>query len=204
MSEHVCKRLEAYLDGQLSGQQCRTVEAHLSSCETCRQGLEVLRSLSTLLSDTKPEAENVSADRFTAQVMLQLPRREPIGSQDSASNGMTWWLVPVILLFIWLFTQTVMLITGLVSSADQFGFLGELSRYLVNGLHHGSWVVFVFGVVNQNINAPGAAVLDVFSEAERIIRMLGLQMLWQSILLLLFWSWMVVWHVHRQRKSLEC
>ena len=203
MSEHVCKRLEAYLDGQLSGQHCRTVEAHLSSCESCREELEELRSLSALLSDTKPEAENVSADRFTAQVMLQLPRREPASPQGTSSNGMIWWLVPVVLLFIWLFTQTVMLITGLVSSADQFGLLGELSGHLVSGLPRGSWIIFIFGVVNQNFGTSSIAVLDIYSDADRIARTLGFQVLWQSIILLLFWSWMVIWYVHRQRKSLE-
>jgi anti-sigma factor RsiW len=43
--DHVTELLSPYLDGQVTLLQRHAVEAHLSSCETCRAELEALRSL---------------------------------------------------------------------------------------------------------------------------------------------------------------
>ncbi len=83
MSAHVGERLSEYLDGVLSDAQRRPVEEHLAACPGCRERLDELKSLSTLLSGL-PRAQVPSsligrvrlAGRETpAAVSPALPRR---------------------------------------------------------------------------------------------------------------------------------
>ena len=43
--------ISAALDGELSGEEQRTMEEHLAGCEECRAYREALRELSGLLED---------------------------------------------------------------------------------------------------------------------------------------------------------
>ncbi|MBI5882396.1 MAG: zf-HC2 domain-containing protein [Elusimicrobia bacterium] len=47
---HVHELLSAFADGELPGQQAKTVDEHLSGCSECREHLADLRSLSKMLS----------------------------------------------------------------------------------------------------------------------------------------------------------
>ena len=51
--EYVKERLSAYLDGQLLGQELRTVEEHLAACSSCRWDLDTLRQ-TVLLTRNMP------------------------------------------------------------------------------------------------------------------------------------------------------
>lgn len=51
--EYVKERLSAYLDGQLLGQELRTVEEHLAACPSCRWDLDTLRQ-TVLLTRNMP------------------------------------------------------------------------------------------------------------------------------------------------------
>ncbi len=44
------RKISAYHDGELPGEECRDLEEHIRECSTCAQELEQLRSLSRLLA----------------------------------------------------------------------------------------------------------------------------------------------------------
>lgn len=127
MSEHINGWLTAYFDGQLGEHRTRKVEAHLSECEECRQELERLASLRNILQKL-PEASDLTApERFVAQVGLRLqprPTRPPLQRALSA----LWVSVPVIMLGIWAFSQTLFTLTGLTEWAFEAGLWGDIAR----------------------------------------------------------------------------
>jgi len=202
MPEHVNQWLPAYVDGELSPQRTRIVEAHLEGCEVCRHELAALRSLSGALQAAKPEVGDLSAEQFTSQVILQLPRQSP-AQENRTLSGLIWWLVPGVLLFAWLFIQTLIVTTGMVRSADQLGMLGELSRFLASGNNSSMWIPRIVDLFNHGQGQTGITFFEVISGIEWLTRILASQIIWQSILLLLYWSWMAIWFVRRQREPLK-
>ena len=202
MPEHVNNLLEGYLDAELSNQRQRLVEAHLAECESCQQELETLRTLSGMLQEAKPETETINAERFPAQVMLQLPRRKP-KMQNNSLNNLLWWIVPGVLLFAWLFVQALSLTTSLVNSAEQFGLLGALSKYLVAGPQQALWTATLIDLINDELGVTGRTFMEFLAGAEWFTRTVSAQFIWQGVLLLLYWSWMVAWFIRRQRQTLK-
>ncbi len=60
MNEHLDIELSAVLDGELTGDEQRRVEAHLAACETCRAALDDLKRLvrrAGSLDDREPERD---------------------------------------------------------------------------------------------------------------------------------------------------
>lgn len=92
---HVTDLLTSYHDGELAPGARRRVEAHLASCQECREELAQLEQLSDLLGAyTLPDTLS-SAEAFRAQVGLRVARRaRPRRNYLSWS----WHIVPVALL----------------------------------------------------------------------------------------------------------
>jgi predicted anti-sigma-YlaC factor YlaD len=134
MSEHINGWLTAYFDGQLGERRIQKVEAHLRECEECRQELERLTSLRNLLQEN-PEASDLTApERFAAQVGLRLqprPTRPPLQRALSAA----WISVPVLMLLIWAFTQTLFTLTGLTELALDIGLLNNVAKFFPPTTH---------------------------------------------------------------------
>jgi predicted anti-sigma-YlaC factor YlaD len=127
MNEHINGWLAAYFDGQLGERRTRKVEAHLKECEECRRELERLTSLRDLLQET-PEASDLTApERFVAQVGLRLqprPSRPPLRRALFA----LWISVPLLILGIWAFSQTLFTLTGLTEWAFDAGLWSDFAR----------------------------------------------------------------------------
>jgi anti-sigma factor RsiW len=73
---NVVSRLNAYLDGELSGRDRERVEQHLGECGRCREALERLRAVADALAQlpTPPAVREGFANRVLARVRL---RAEP-------------------------------------------------------------------------------------------------------------------------------
>ena len=114
MSDHITLWLEAYYDGELPSSHIKQVEAHLENCPACLAELEQLDQLSILLQRA-PEPDNlISAETFTAQVRLRLPRKSaPSNWQSALRSGWQW--IPVGLLGTWVFVQTAFLVSGILT-----------------------------------------------------------------------------------------
>lgn len=91
---HVESELLAYLDGELSPADVRSVEAHLASCSTCRATLDELRALSAGMAETVPaiyESVHLSAEadtRIRSALAAERARLERRGSLQQGLAGM--------------------------------------------------------------------------------------------------------------------
>src|SRR5262245_38385239 len=121
MSDHVTEWLNAYLDGELKGHRLQHVEEHLAECETCQAELVSLQSLSGLLQEV-PAPAFPSPERFATQVNLLLPQKRTITAQNQLF-AVSWWMIPVGLLAVWVFISTAALLGEAVSVAKNFGML---------------------------------------------------------------------------------
>jgi len=68
-------QLQLYIDHRLTVEQTRTLEAHIASCPSCRQELELLEEITASLHNLKPVIE---PPNMTAQIMQRIalsPRR---------------------------------------------------------------------------------------------------------------------------------
>jgi anti-sigma factor RsiW len=188
MYEEMQPLLNAYLDGELHGKRLKDMETHLAACETCQKELEELRLVSERLqADTGVEAP--SAERFVSQLTLSLPRRT---QQERPTKPISpaWWLVPAGLLLGWVFIQTVYTLTDVVTAANLTGLLGGASKWLGSG-EQSAWLgaaTTMFG--GQILAQPAVSLLNNVSVAAT-----GLfsELLWQAIIVLLYWAWLVFW-----------
>lgn len=112
MSRHVLDWLGAYHDGELRGDRLRRVEAHLRACAACRAELEALESLSALLQASPAMPARTAPERFVAQVQLRLSAR-PGPSDGARLMRAAWTGLPLALLGVWAFFQSVLLVSGL-------------------------------------------------------------------------------------------
>ena len=128
MSEHINGWLIAYFDGQLGERRSQKVEAHLQDCEECRQELDRLSTLRVLLRENPETIDLISTDRFVAQVGLRLQPRSAQTTVQWALSAM-WIMVPVGLLGIWAFMQTLTTLTGLTGFAIDAGLWRDFAEY---------------------------------------------------------------------------
>jgi anti-sigma factor RsiW len=139
MSDHMTEWLNAYMDGELKGNQLHQVEQHLFECEKCRAGLQSLKNLSTVLHSV-PAPQFTPSERFAAQVGLQLTR-EPIGASKRKVLEIGWWMIPVGLLLIWVLIGTASWVANMLVAANSLGLLSGVPAWLVQGSTSGgaSW-----------------------------------------------------------------
>jgi predicted anti-sigma-YlaC factor YlaD len=114
MNGHVEMWLDAYLDDELQPAVRQQVETHLSACPSCRQALARRQGLSALLQSIPPAAGLKPAERFVAEVGLQLERLPLRGQYRRKSLQMAWQLIPVGLILTWLFLQVVFILSSLL------------------------------------------------------------------------------------------
>jgi anti-sigma factor RsiW len=80
MHAEVMESLEKYLSGTLGPAADRDVEAHLSTCRTCRDELAGMREISELFVALQPEITVEPAPGFHARVIQQVGRRKAVSA----------------------------------------------------------------------------------------------------------------------------
>jgi anti-sigma factor RsiW len=199
----VFARLPAYADGEVGPLQGARIEAHLAACAPCREELAALRSLSDLLQAAPAAAPRLSEARFVAQVGLKLPRRpERTPVQEALLTG--WRLMPVLVVGVWLFIRTAMLITTGITALLALGIGGETLGAIVPapaGAGFG-WpgdlaapAVTIVATITSLLE-PGASLL-IGQVLGILTALAGLVSLANSMLPLLvglcLWSWLATW-----------
>jgi anti-sigma factor RsiW len=189
MHENMRPLLNAYLDGELVGRRLLEMEAHLGSCTACRDELNELKLVSDLLQ-ADPAAEFIPTERFVSQLTMSLPRRS-LHEQPVQPASLTWWLVPAGLLGAWFFVQTVFTLTGVVSTANLSGLLGHASSWLGGG-QETIWFSTLTSLVGRQ--AAGAqSTLSLLNKASVFgVNLVG-GFLWQAVIVLLYWGWLLYW-----------
>ena len=194
MSNHITEWLNAYLDGELKGRRLHQVEEHLAGCEACQTELESLQGLSALLREV-PAAEFTPPERFASQVNLLLPqKRETTTRRKILEVG--WWMVPVGLLTVWIFISTTILVSDMVSVANNFGLLDNANVLASDTSNNAYWTSTLgqFGLLEGNS-------LQWAETTENISRNLILQIVWQVSIALLYLTWIAIWWARRTRQG---
>jgi len=200
MAEHVKDWLGAYLDCELQGSRLRAVEAHLGTCETCRNELQELQQLAGMFREDKSEGAIPSAERFAANLILQLPRL-PERSQPRRTGSSAWWLAPVGITAVWVFLQTLLLVSGAVSFLDQFGFLKSITAWLPDGTQHTEIYSTTLSVFGNQLGQVGQEVLYAFDRAYLSSVDFLAPIFWQAVIVLLYWAGMLTWFLRRNRRQ---
>jgi len=195
MSDHVTEWLNAYFDGELTGRRFHQVEEHLARCEVCQAELESLASLSELLHDV-PVPEFTSPERFATQVNLLLPHK-PTAAPENKLFEIGGWLLPVGLLARWVFVSTASVVSDMVSAANQFGVLNNVSGWInFNSSNSLYWsnTLGQFGVLKGN-STNLADMFEVFTRSS-----LPQFMLYVSIAVV-YLSWLLTWWTRYIRQA---
>ena len=195
MSKHITEWLNAYLDGELKGSQLQQVEAHLVECQACRDELESLARLSSLLHEV-PTPEFTPSERFAARVNLRLPQRRMSAPRNKAVE-IGWWMMPVGLLGTWIFIGTTSWVSDLLSAANNLGLLTGLSSWLVFGSANETYwsaTLGQFGILSGN-SLGWAATTEALTRTSLPLITI------QVSIAFLYLSWMAIWWARRQRQE---
>ena len=198
MIEHVTDLLGAYVDGELHGLRLRQVEDHLARCAACCKELAELRSLSTLLQETIPSEAFTPTDRFVANLTLNLPRRPETAPRRKPLEFM-WWLVPVGVLGAWIFLQTVITVTTVVSTANLTGLFGHAAAWLQqSGSDQSLWFSAGMGLFGNHVQGDSRTVLDLLNDFSIFGMNVTMQLVWQGGIALVYWFWLGLWWNRRR------
>jgi len=193
MSDHIIEWLNAYLDGELKGRRLHQVEEHLAQCEACQAELGLLRGLSALLQEV-PAPEFTPNERFVAQVNLRLPQR-PVRATRSKVVEAGWWMIPIGLLMAWIFFNTAVLVSDMISTADSIGALDSASTVLVFDASSNELWSSILG----QIGLLKGASLQWAEVTEDFIRNILPQFIWQASIALLYLAWIAIGWARRAR-----
>ena len=201
MAEHVKEWLGAYLDGELRGSRLLEVEAHLKTCEACRNELKDFEALSQLLHEDTSLEGFTPADRFAANLALQLPRRPEVHQQRRSSRA-AWWLVPAGITAAWVFVQTLLLVSGAFHIFNRAGLIDGLSAWLPEGIQH--TVVFrtSMSLFGEQVGESGQSLLTNIDQAYLFGKSFLSPFILQACLVLVYWIWLLFWFLRRNRQQL--
>ena len=194
MSNHVIEWLNAYYDGELKGRRLQQVEEHLVECETCQAELETLQGISSLLHEV-PAGEFTANETFVSQVNLLLPQR-PVASTRRKVLEVGWWMIPVGLLTVWIFLSTTILVSDVVSAANNFGLLDNVNLLTSDTSSNAYWTSTLgqLGVLQGNS-------LQWAERTESVSRNIIPQIVWQISIALLYLTWIAIWWARQRRQG---
>jgi anti-sigma factor RsiW len=198
MHEEMRSLLNAYLDDELHGKRLLEMKTHLTTCATCRNELKDLQLVSDLLQ-AAPVPEFMPADRFVSNLTLSLPRR---ASRDlsAKSDSLGWWLVPAGLLGAWFFVQTVFILTNVLTAAQTTGLLGQASTWLGGGQQM-TWFAAMTSFAGTQMGGL-QPTLSVLNNLDILSVNLLVGFLWQALIVVLYWGWLVAWWLRRRPRLL--
>jgi hypothetical protein len=199
MHEDMRAMLNPYLDNELHGRRLLEFESHLASCKSCQNELKELRLVSALLQ-ASPEPEFMPADRFVSNLNMHLPRRNSY-DLHSKPGSVAWWLIPAGLMGAWFFVQTVFSLTNLVTAAKATGMFGQAVAWL-----GGSQQTIWFSAATSLFGRPVSGVESTLSLLNGL-NVFGVNLLegflWQSLIVILYWGWLLAWWLHRRSRTVQ-
>ena len=194
MSNHVTEWLNAYLDGELYEGRLQQVEAHLAECDACLAELDSLEKLSDLLQEA-PAAEFSPPERFASQISLRLPRQRAAAPRKKILE-IGWWMIPVGLLAVWIFTSGIFFVYDMLLVANRGGLLTDVSdwvRFGTPSTANWSSVLAQIGILRGNS-------LDLAASTEIFTTTSLLQITLQVSIALLYLSWIAIWWTRQMRQ----
>lgn len=201
MTEHVTDLLGAYVDGELHGLRLRQVEEHLAKCAGCRKELTELRGLSSLLQKSVPMEAFTPADKFAANMVLQLSAqsartntpRQAASAQPQKPLNWLWWLAPVGVLGAWVFAQAIFTLVSFLSTANAAGLLGNVTAWLQTAPSQSLWFSASMSLFGGQLSGTSKTVLDVLNDISVTGASLIIQLAFQIGIALAYWAWLGLW-----------
>jgi hypothetical protein len=196
MSDHVTQWLGAYLDGELRGALLRQVSNHLENCDHCQAELDEMRGLSALLHEATPVGEFLPAERFVANLNLNLPRQTE-ATQTRKVVEIGWWLIPAGVIVTWVFVQVTFQLSALLMTVSNVGLFGDSLAWLsLSGTRQTAW----FGLL-LNTFGNSAETLALINSIDLFIQDLTRHFFWQAALGLVYLAWLVRWWLGQQNQT---
>ena len=201
MKDHASHWLGAYLDGELRGLRLRWVESHVEECAACQSELDALLTLRALLLES-PAVETITRpDRFVAQVALRLPRRQERPPAQRALE-MSWKMVPVGLLLVLAFVQTVFIVAGVLQVALSLGLGGDVAAVVLPSSAGGVSFPDVFALSQASLADAFRVVVGLVQSGAALAWLPVLNLLLLVVIGMLYWSWLASWWVRRRHQQL--
>ena len=190
MSDHMTEWLNAYLDGELKGDQFQRLRQHLLECEQCRAELASLENLSKAMHMV-PTPQFTPPERFAAQVGLRLAHK-PTRATKSRVMEIGWWMIPVGLLVIWVLIGVSSWVADLVIAANSFGLLSGVPAWFIQGSTGAYWAntLAQFGLLSGT-GFKWTAVTEGFAR----------QFALHISIAVVYLGWIVVWWTRRKRDA---
>jgi|SRR5687768_12266186 len=193
MHNHVTEWLNAYLDGELHGNQLHQVEKHLTECKACQAELRSLQDLSGLLHKV-PAPEFTAPERFATQVNLLLPQK-PVTAPRSRLFEIGWWMIPVGLLAAWAFVSTASIVSNMFSAANNFGLVDGANTLLVSSASNTVTWTSTLGQFGF-LEGKGLEWIEITENYSRDVLP---QFVWQVSIAVLYLSWIAIWWARQTR-----
>ena len=201
MKDHASHWLGAYLDGELRGLRLRWVESHVEECAACQSELDALLTLRALLLES-PAVETITRpDRFVAQVALKLPRRQERPPAQRALE-MSWKMVPVGLLLVLAFVQTVFIVAGVLQVALSLGLGGDVAAVVLPSSAGGVSFPDVFALSQASLSDAFQMTIGLVRSGAALAWLPVLNVLVLVVIGMLYWSWLASWWVRRRHQQL--
>lgn len=194
MSDHVLDYLDAYYDGELNARLSQKVEKHLESCIECREAYQAMQQLSVeLQAFTLPEF--TSADRFSSQVMLCLPREQEMPIPEKAFQ-IGWWMIPVLLISAGVINAAVIMINNTLLWAYQFGWV-QTPGYIIPTISLESF----FGMILNYLASLFPLSMQWMVFSEHFIRPVLSNLVLELALAILYLCWIAIWWIKHTRQG---
>jgi anti-sigma factor RsiW len=195
MSDHILELLGAYLDGELHGGQLRKVEAHLEECQNCKEEVQSLQTLSAALHSV-PVPNFLAPERLAGNVALRLPRT-PAKPMSHRVLEIGWWVAPVGLILSWIFLSTTLVVSEIVSTANELGLWSSAAAWLATA---SPIEAYWSGTLGQFGLLAGDS-LQWAEAAEAFMRTTLPPITWQVSIALLYLSWIAIWWARHTRQE---
>jgi predicted anti-sigma-YlaC factor YlaD len=186
MPDQMHNKLGAYMDGELGKRDQLEVEAHLETCLACRKELEEMRQLSLELSSS-PQPDFTPALDFKAQLMLQLPRREET-THPNPEGKLLPWMVPTLVLAVWIFIQVTLGLSTLLLLASQAGFFDGAAAWVASAPQQMLWYSTAQATVGNALGPQELSGLTILNDAGVFMQNLVTLLLWQVGAAALYWG----------------
>jgi len=197
MHEDMRTLLNAYIDAELHGMRLLQLQNHLASCEACRNELKELRRVSDLLR-AAPALELSSVDRFIGNLTLNLPRRT-LRDRPPKPGSLAWWLVPTGLMLAWFFVRTVYALSSVISAAEVTGLAGNGLTWLNGSGQEVAW----FAALSSLFGGQTSSTLTMLNQVNVLGADLLSGLLWQALIVLLYWGWLAAWWLTRRPRPMK-
>ena len=201
MKDHASRWLGAHLDGELRGLRRRWVVSHLEECSACQRELNSLKTLRALLQESPAMEPAIASDRFAAQVALRLPRRQERPPAQRALE-MGWKMVPVGLLFVLAFVQTVFILAGVLRVALWLGLGGDVAAVVIPSSAGGVSFPDAFALSQASLSEAFQMTIGLVRSGAALAWLPVLNVLVLVVIGMLYWSWLASWWVRRRHQQL--